>query len=48
MAVAEELAERIQGLHGDPPAVEWMRAKLLNELPDVEVIIPAPGIELEL
>jgi Cft2 family RNA processing exonuclease len=35
-------------VHGDPPAVEWMRATLSNELPDAEVIVPAPGMELEL
>jgi Cft2 family RNA processing exonuclease len=35
-------------VHGDPPAVEWMRATLSAELPGSEVIVPAPGIELEL
>src|SRR5262249_29682092 len=35
-------------IHGDPPAVDWMRAKLLIELTGTEVIVPAPGIELEL
>ena len=35
-------------VHGDPPAVEWMRATLSAELPDSEVIVPQPGVELEL
>jgi len=35
-------------VHGDPSAVEWMRATLSAELPDSEVIVPEPGAELEL
>ena len=35
-------------VHGDPPAVEWMRATLSAELPDSEVIVPVPGVELKL
>jgi Cft2 family RNA processing exonuclease len=35
-------------VHGDPPAVEWIRATLSAALPDSEVIVPAPGMELEL
>jgi Cft2 family RNA processing exonuclease len=35
-------------VHGDPPAVEWMRATLSAELPGSEVIVPQPGVELEL
>ena len=35
-------------VHGDPPAVEWMRAALSAELPASEVIVPAPGVEIEL
>jgi Cft2 family RNA processing exonuclease len=35
-------------IHGDPPAVEWMRATLAAELPGSEVIIPMPGMEVEL
>jgi Cft2 family RNA processing exonuclease len=35
-------------VHGDPPAVEWMRATLSAELPDADVIVPTPGEELEL
>ena len=35
-------------VHGDPSAVEWMRATLSAELADSEVIVPEPGVELEL
>lgn len=35
-------------VHGDPPAVEWMRATVCAELPDAEVIVPTPGVEIEL
>jgi Cft2 family RNA processing exonuclease len=40
--------KKIVLVHGDPPAVEWMRAKLTVDLPGVEVIIPIPGVELDL
>jgi len=48
-----EYAKKISPLkivlvHGDPSAVEWMRATLSAELPDSEVIVPEPGVELEL
>jgi Cft2 family RNA processing exonuclease len=35
-------------VHGDPPAVEWMRARLSAELPNSDVIVPTPGVEIEL
>jgi len=35
-------------VHGDPPAVEWMQATLTSELPASEIIVPPPGIEVEL
>ncbi len=35
-------------VHGDPPAVEWMRAATAAALPQSEVIIPPPGEEIEL
>ena len=35
-------------VHGDPPAVEWVRARLSADLPNCEVIVPTPGVELEL
>jgi len=40
--------KKILLVHGDPPAVAWMRSTLSDELPDSEVIVPTPGIELEL
>ena len=46
---AKKLSPRkIVLVHGDRPAVEWMRATLSAELPGSEVIIPTPGVELEL
>jgi Cft2 family RNA processing exonuclease len=35
-------------VHGDPSAVEWTRATLAAELPNSEVIVPMPGVEIEL
>ena len=35
-------------VHGDPPAVEWMRDTLSNKLPGSEIIVPTPGVEMEL
>jgi Cft2 family RNA processing exonuclease len=35
-------------VHGDSPAVEWMRATLSGELPKSEVIVPPPGVEINL
>jgi Cft2 family RNA processing exonuclease len=35
-------------VHGDVPAVEWMRATLAAALPQCEIIVPTPGIELDL
>lgn len=35
-------------VHGDPPAVEWMRAAAVAALPGSEVIVPPPGVEIEL
>jgi Cft2 family RNA processing exonuclease len=46
---AKRIAPRkIVLVHGDPPAVEWMRATLSHELPEAEVIVPTPGVEMEL
>ncbi len=46
---AKKVAPRkILLVHGDPPAVEWVRAKLHVDLPDAEVIVPPPGVEIEL
>jgi len=35
-------------VHGDIPAVEWTHSTLTSELPESEVIVPKPGVELEL
>ncbi|MDQ6808287.1 MAG: MBL fold metallo-hydrolase, partial [Verrucomicrobiota bacterium] len=40
--------KKIVLVHGDLPAVEWTRAQLVAELPSSEVIVPPPGIEIEL
>jgi Cft2 family RNA processing exonuclease len=40
--------KKIVLVHGDPAAVEWTRATLAAELPGSEVIVPVPGVELEL
>lgn len=40
--------KKILLVHGDPSAVEWMRGTLATELSASEVIVPKPGVELEL
>ena len=40
--------KKIVLVHGDPPAVGWMRATLSQALPQTEIIIPEPGKEIEL
>jgi Cft2 family RNA processing exonuclease len=40
--------KKIVLVHGDVPAVEWTRSQLAAELPGSEVIVPTPGVELEL
>ena len=40
--------KKIVLVHGDPPAVEWVRATLTTDLPNCELIVPAPGAEIEL
>src|SRR5438270_2319190 len=48
IALAERLApKKILLVHGDPLAVEWMRARLANDLPNSEIIVPTPGAEIE-
>ena len=47
VAYAQKIApKKILLVHGDEPAVEWMRASLTAAVPGSEVIIPAPGVEL--
>jgi Cft2 family RNA processing exonuclease len=40
--------KKIVLVHGDVPAVEWTRSQLAAALPESEVIVPTPGVELEL
>jgi Cft2 family RNA processing exonuclease len=40
--------KKIVLVHGDVPAVEWMRATLAQGLPQTEIIVPQPGVEIEL
>jgi Cft2 family RNA processing exonuclease len=40
--------QKIALVHGDPPAVQWMQATLTSELPGSEIIVPPPGVEVEL
>lgn len=35
-------------VHGDEPAIEWFRAALTADLPASEIIVPTPGVALEL
>ncbi len=35
-------------VHGDPGAVEWFRDTLRAERPEIEVIVPPPGVAVEL
>jgi Cft2 family RNA processing exonuclease len=49
IAYAKRLTpKKILLVHGDPPAAEWMRRQLTADLPNCDVIVPTPGIELEL
>jgi Cft2 family RNA processing exonuclease len=40
--------KKILLVHGDPPAVEWMRAQLSARLPGSDVIVPTPWVTYEL
>jgi Cft2 family RNA processing exonuclease len=44
----EILPKKILLVHGDPPAVEWMRTTLSKQIPGSEVIVPTPGVDVEL
>jgi Cft2 family RNA processing exonuclease len=49
VAFAERVApKKILLVHGDPLAVEWVRARLALDLPNSEIIVPTPGVEIEL
>ena len=46
---AKKLAPpKIVLVHGDPSAVEWMRKTLVAGLPGTEVIVPTPGLAVDL
>ena len=46
---AERLTpKKILLVHGDPLAVEWIRARLAQDLPKSEIIVPTPGMEIDL
>ena len=40
--------KKIVLVHGDPGAIEWFRQTLSTDLPGSEVIIPVPGVALDL
>jgi len=40
--------KKIVLVHGDPAAVEWTSAQLAAGLPESEVIVPAPGVAIDL
>ena len=40
--------QKVVLVHGDPPAIEWMRATIAAALPGSEVIVPTPGVEFDL
>jgi Cft2 family RNA processing exonuclease len=49
IAFAERLVpKKVLVVHGDPLAVEWMRARLASDLPNSEIIVPTPGVEIDL
>ncbi len=49
VAYVKKLApKKVVLVHGDAPAVEWMRATIASALLDSEVIVPPPGAEIEL
>jgi len=49
IAYATKLApKKILLIHGDPPAVEWMRQQLATDLPNCDVIVPIPGAKVDL
>jgi len=35
-------------VHGDTPAIEWFRSTLTADLPKSEILLPTPGVPLEL
>jgi len=49
VAYVKKLApKKVVLVHGDPPAVAWMHAQMAAALRGAEVIVPTPGVEIEL
>ena len=49
IAYAKKLSpKKIVLVHGDPPAVEWMRVQLSLDSPNSEIVVPMPGAEIDL
>lgn len=46
--VKQVAPKKVVLVHGDVPAVEWARATLIAELPGSEIVVPTPGVEMEL
>jgi hypothetical protein len=46
--VKELAPKKVVLVHGDVPAVKWMRATIAAALPQSEVIVPPPGQAIEL
>lgn len=40
--------KKIVLVHGDTPAIEWFRSTLAGDLPQSEILLPTPGVPLEL
>ena len=35
-------------IHGDSPAIEWFRSSLARDLPGSEILVPTPGVPVEI
>ena len=46
--IAKVAPKKVVLVHGDGPAVEWVRASAAAALPESEIIVPPPGVEIEL
>ena len=40
--------KKIVLVHGDPPAIDWFLQTFSSDLPDSEIIIPQPGVPIDL
>ena len=49
VAYVKKLApKKVVLVHGDPPAVAWIHAQIAAALPGSEVIVPPPGVEIDM